>query len=368
MNTRKRAGIWLARPSRFAGMPQARAQLYLALLVLLIAYLALIGDPALPSIAARIGDQTDMALYHTVIDRVRHGEPYYTVVAELHRAGGYPLKPFFSVRLPTLAVVQAWLPHFVVRTLLWLLCLATVAAWILRLLSVTPRWPPLALAGAALIVAMVVNVQPGLDVFHESWAGPLIALSLALRRPGQWTAAVALGLSAMLIRETALIYVAIMAVAALSDGQRREAAAWIAATLVFGIAVAAHAQAVGRILEPLDAQSSGWFGVLGLGFVLSVASLSTVLGLLWQWLASSILVVSAFGWTAWRDPTASRAVATIAGYVMLIAVCARSDHVYWVLMITPLLFLGLVFAVDGLRDMIVAARDTRRITVTRVIR
>jgi hypothetical protein len=368
MNTRKRSGLWLAGPTRFAGLPQARAQMYLAVLVLLLACLAVMGPPALPSLATRVGDQTDMTLYHAVIDRVRHGEPYYTVVAELHRAGGYPLKPFFTVRLPTLAMVQAMLPHLVVRMMLWLLCLGTAAAWIIRVRRIAPRWPPLALTGATLIAAMVVNVQPGLDVFHETWAGPLIALSLALRRPGQWTASVALGLSAMLLRETALLYVAIMAAAALIDGQRREAAAWIAAILIFGIALAAHAQAVARILEPLDAPSNGWFGFLGLGFFLSLASLSTALTLTWPWLASAILVVSALGWTAWRDPTASRAVATIGGYAVLIAVCARSDHVYWVLMVTPLLLLGLVFAVDGLRDLIVAAMDTRRITVTRIIR
>ena len=66
------------------------------------------------------------------------------------------------------------------------------------------------------------------------------------------------------------------------------------------------------------------------------------------------------------DPKLKKPVAGLA--LVLIAVCARSDHVYWVLMITPLLLLGLVFAVDGLRDLIVAAMDTRRITVTRIIR
>jgi hypothetical protein len=46
----------------------------------------------------------------------------------------------------------------------------------------------------------------------------------------------------------------------------------------------------------------------------------------------------------------------------------RSDDFPWALITTPVLLVGIVFAVDGLRDLIVAARDTRRITVTRVIR
>ena len=37
-------------------------------------------------------------------------------------------------------------------------------------------------------------------------------------------------------------------------------------------------------------------------------------------------------------------------------------------MLSPLLFLGIVFAPDALRDLVAALRDRRRITVKRVVR
>lgn len=367
--TRHRTSVWLAKPSRFNGIDQARARIVLALLaVLLICCVAAITVPVVPSAVGQAAGQTDVVLYQQIVDRVRHGEPYYEAVAELQRAGDYPLKPFFTVRLPTLAVVQAVLPAWVVRVLLWLLCIAALMVWVKRLRPVAARWPLLVLAGAMLIACLLVNVQPGLEVFHEIWAGPLIALSLALRRPGEWMAAVALGLSAMLIRETALLYLAIMAIAALIEGQRREAIAWTAAIMVFGIALAAHAHAVAQVVEPLDARSNGWLGLLGFGFYVKLVTISTALSITWQWLASIVLGFGLFGWTAWRDPTATRVAAVIAAYALLIAICARSDNIYWVLMTTPLLLVGLVFAPDGLLDLIDSARNTRRITVRRVFR
>ena len=366
---RHRAPLWLAQPSRFRGMDRVKARIWLAILaVVFLACLTAIGVPGTPSSTGSATSQTDVVLYQTIVDRIRHGEPYYDAAVELHRAGGYPLKPFFTVRMPTLAVVEAVMPIWTVRLLLWMLCIGTLLAWIGRLGPVAPRWPARALAGAMLIACMIVNVQPGLEVFHEIWAGPLIALSLALRRPGEWTAAVAIGLSAMLIRETALLFVAIMAVTALIDGQRREAIAWVSTIAVFGLALAAHAYAVAQVVEPLDAPSTGWIGFLGLGFFIRLATISTALSMTWQWLASIILGFGLFGWTAWRDPTATRVAAVIAGYALLIAIGARSDNIYWVLMITPLLLVGLTFVPDGLRDLLDAARDTRRITVRRVVR
>ncbi|MEG8054293.1 hypothetical protein QP185_15485 [Sphingomonas aerolata] len=67
----------------------------------------------------------------------------------------------------------------------------------------------------------------------------------------------------MLIRETALIYVVIMAVIAWIEGERREAAAWVGATLVFFVALAAHAHAVTLVTGPLDRSAQGLSGLEG---------------------------------------------------------------------------------------------------------
>ncbi|WP_380778680.1 hypothetical protein [Sphingomonas sp. R86520] len=381
MKTRRGAPIWMTGATRFAGMPNTQARIGLALfIVFLIACLSAIASPgprpdvdsgaAASSIAsdAPPAGQTELLLYQTIVAGVRSGSPYYTVAAEAQRSGHYPLKPFFAVRLPTLAVVEAALPPTLVNLLLLVLCIGTILAWVARLRPAMTGLVPLGAAGLLVIAGLYVNLDPSFVVFHEIWAGPLIALSLALRRPGHWLPAVAFGLSAMLIRETALLYVAIMAVMAWVEGERRETLGWLGAIAIFAGVLAAHAHAVSLISGPLDRASQGWSGLEGFGFYVRLATISSGLDIVPQWLASLLLGTSLFGWVAWRDATATRALAMFAGYAALISLFARSDNFYWALITTPVLLVGIVFAVDGLRDMIVAARDTRRITVTRVIR
>jgi len=380
MKTRRGAPLWTTRATRFAGMPSAQARIGLVLfLVFLVACLSAIVTPgprpsvdgaASTSIAsdAPPPGRTDLLLYDTIVAGVRGGSPYYAVAAETQRMGHYPLKPFFAVRLPTLAVVQAALPSILVNLLLLALCVGTILAWVARLRPEMTGLVPLGVAGLLVVAGLSVNLDPSFVVFHEVWAGPLIALSLALRGPGHWLPAVAFGLSAMLIRETALLYVAIMAVFAWVEGERRETLGWLGAIGVFAVVLAAHAHAVSLVSGPLDRVSQGWSGLEGFGFYVRLATISSGLDILPQWLASLVLGTALFGWLAWRDAIATRALVVFAAYAALISLFARSDNFYWALMTTPVLLVGLVFAVHGLRDMIAAASDTRRITVTRVIR
>jgi len=381
MKTRRGAPLWVTGATRFAGMPSAQARIGLVLFaVFLIACLSAIASPGpRPSVDGEVAStsvaadgpppgQTDLLLYETIVAGIRGGSPYYAVAAETQRMGHYPLKPFFAVRLPTLAVIQAALPAILVNLLLLVLCIGTILAWVARLRPETTGIVPLGAAGLLVLAGLYVNLDQSFVVFHEVWAGPLIALSLALRRPGHWLPAVAFGLSAMLIRETALLYVAIMAVFAWVEGERRETLGWLAAIGVFAVVLAAHAHAVSLISGPLDRVSQGWTGLEGFGFYVRLATISSGLDILPQWLASLVLGTALFGWLAWRDAVATRALVVFAAYAALISLFARSDNFYWALMTTPVLLVGLVFAVDGLRDMIAAARDTRRITVTRVIR
>lgn len=380
MKPRRGAPLWTTRATRFAGMPSAQARIGLVLfLVFLAACLSAIVSPGpRPSVDAGASTsiaydapppgRTDLLLYDTIVAGVRGGSPYYAVAAETQRMGHYPLKPFFAVRPPTLAVVQAALPSILVNLLLLALCIGTILAWVARLRPEMTGLVPLGVAGLLVVAGLSVNLDPSFVVFHEVWAGPLIALSLALRRPGHWLPGVAFGLSAMLIRETALLYVAIMAMFAWVEGERRETLGWLAAITIFAVVLAAHAHAVSLVSGPLDRVSQGWSGLEGFGFYVRLATISSGLDILPQWLASLVLGTALFGWLAWRDAVATRALVVFAAYAALISLFARSDNFYWALMTTPVLLVGLVFAVDGLRDMIAAARDTRRITVTRVIR
>lgn len=361
------APVWLRTPSRFAAMSQSGARATLAVFVVMIAatWLAL----ALPTGPRGAGTDrgTDMALYAGIVDGVRHGGAYYAVAAEAMRAGNYPMTPFVTMRLPTLAVTTAAMPSFAVAALLYALAIATMFAWYRRLLPALSR-PALATAMLLLLGGMLAFFQSGLVLFHEIWAGLLIALSLAVRRPGRWIEAVSFGLAAALIRETAAPYLALMAVFALAEGRRREAGGWIASLVIVAIVLVLHAHAVSLVVRPLDPASPGWAGMLGFGFVVRAIVDATALSLFPLAIAAPLVGIALFGWTAWRDPLALRMTALLAGYGVMLGLFGRIDTFYWVLLIAPASLVGLVFAVDGLRDLGRAARDSRRITVRRVIR
>ncbi len=364
--------LWLATPSRYAGLSPIKSRLTLALFAMLLLFcLTAIGSPGPrpsgSSVTSTAPDgQTDLSLYQDIVAGVRDGGAYYDVAAQSQRLGHYPLRPFVAMRLPTLAVVQASLPSMIVRLLIVLSCAGTVLAWTLRLRPAMARSLAVAVGAVLAYAGLVVNLDPTQIVFHEIWAGPLIALSLALRRPGDWLPAVAVGLCAMLIRETALLYVMVMAGAAWWDGERREALGWLTAIAIFAVVLAAHAHAVTLVAEPQDRTSQGWNGLQGFGFFVRLATISCALDLMPQWLAALLVGVSLLGWSAWRDATAARGLATIIGYAATISLFARSDNFYWALITTPILLIGLVFAPDALRDLVTRALDTRRIVVRRI--
>lgn len=358
----------LAQPTRFGGVEARTARVVLtALVVLLLIGLTALGAAPLAGDAPTNG-QTDIALYSGVVEALRHGGHYYPALADQLRAGGYPLRPFIAFRLPTLAVVQAALPHWLLLGALWGLALAVIASWYPRLRVAVAN--PLARGGAMLVLlaGMFVVVQPSLAWFHESWAGLLIAWSLGRHAQGRWAEAAALGLAAALIRETAALYLLVMAAWAWRSGAVRELRGWGIALAVLAVAVAAHAYAVSLVVKPLDPVSPGWTGLMGPGFVVQAIAGATALALLPMVVAAVGVVLALFGWVAWDDAVARRTGSVIAGYALLLMLFARADNFYWVLLIAPLVPIGLLFALDGLRDLIGSARDARRITVTRVVR
>lgn len=367
------APLWLSGPSRWSVLPgrQARWGVALVIALVLASWLALLS-PAPPPVshdpANRADDQADVVLYEGIVDGVRHGGNYYRVAADALRAGDYPLKPFVTFRLPTLAVVEAALPAWAVVTMQWTLAAAVFLAWYGRLAPAFARPPPRIIALALLAGGMMAFVQPALAHFHEIWAGLLVALSLALRRRGRWVEAAAFALAAVLIRETAALYVGVMAVLALAEDERREAAGWAAVAATLAIVVALHAHAVAQVVRPLDPASAGWAGMLGFGFFVRTMSMSTALGLAPLWLAAPLVALALVGWASWREPLALRVFATFAAYALLLSVFGRTDTFYWGLLVAPLLPVGLAFAIDGVRDLVTGALDRRRIIVTRTVR
>lgn len=355
--------LWLATPSRYAGRSVRHARWLLALLaLLLLAALAFPNDAASRASAAAA---TAEILAEGVVEDVRHGADYYTASVQAARSAESPLPSGLAVRLPTLAVLQARVDPITAALLLYALALATIFAWWKRLGDILPG--ARARFAAALLAAVgTTSALLGQTVaLPDLWAGLLIALSLASRRPGRWLTAAALGLSAALIRETAALYLALMMVVALLERQRREAFAWGAALAVFAIAMAVHAQAVAATLGPLDRSVVPWGGAPGFGYAVQAIVAATALSLLSPTLGALAVALALAGWCAWKDPLATRVLATIVAQLVLMALLGGADGAHWAFLIAPLVPIGLVFVPDALRDLTRAALDRRRITVTR---
>jgi len=368
--------LWLAAPTRFAGLSVRRAQVAAALaLVLLLACFTALPAPAPPPVSPEASasseqeDRADVILYQNIVGGLRAGGDYYDVAARALRTDGYPLKPFVTFRLPTLARVQAAIPDLLSSLLLFAVAGLTIAAWYRRLGPHLTHPAPRLVVAALTVGGLSSFIRPDLIAFHEVWAGPLIALSLATWRPGKATMAIAIALAAMLIRETAALYAGVMALAALVEGRRREVLGWVAAVAVLAVAVAAHAHAVAQVVRPDDMASPGWSGMLGFGFFVKTMTLATSLSTLPALVAAPLVGVALIGWAGWRDPLAVRALGVLAGYALLLAVFCRVDTYYWGLLAAPILPIGLVFAPDSLRDLWRGVRQRRRrITVTRTTR
>jgi hypothetical protein len=368
---------WLAGPSRFAAVSRNSAWLILAATaLLLLASFSALWSSAPPAASSATGhpassssdDRRDVLLYETIVASIRHGGQYYSVAAEELRQGNYPLRPFITFRLPTLATAQAHLPPIAVQAGLYLLAAAVALAWFARMRDLLRGWPAKAIALALLAGGMAVFVEVDLWAFHEIWAGLLVALSLARRRPGRWGDAAAIGLIAALVRETAAIYLLIMAALAWRDGDRREALGWGVALFLLAVALGFHAMAVSKVVTPLDTASPGWSGMLGPGFFVNSISASTALMIMPSWLQALLVALALFGWAGVRDPLGARAAWLFVAFALLLALFSRPDTFYWALMVAPTFLIGLVFVPDSIRDLAAAALDRRRLRVQIVSR
>lgn len=301
---------------------------------------------------------SDARLYRRIVEDVAGGKAYYAAAAQESRREGYPLRPFLAMRPPLLVVLLARLPTEAARRgVLAGLAMLTLAAWAWRLRDLAAEQPMrYAFAIALLSTGLGPDLADLAYAFHEAWAAALIALSLAVHDPRRWWPSLLLGLAAGLIRELAIPYLAVMALFALLEGRRREAAAWVAAVAVVAVALTAHALAVNAVTMPTDLQSPGWLGLGGWPFVLRTVQWNLVVSLAPRLLAAALLPLALLGLLAWPGPLARRVAAITFGFVAAFCFVGRADNYYWGLMIAPLWPLGL-FAVDsGLKTLVTRAR------------
>jgi hypothetical protein len=312
-----------------------------------------------PKVRTTAAQHSDLQLYRDIISRVHAGEGYYRTTADELRKGNYPLKPFFTFRLPTHATIYAALGERAMVIIFWLLSAALMAAWWIRLRNCLPR--PLLAATLVLVAGGLGGLlQPQTGLFHESWAAILLALMIALYRPERIWPAVLAGGAALMIRELALPMILAMAGLALLEKRWKEAGAWSAVVALFAIYVALHAHWVSQVVLPRDPPSPGWSAMLGLQFALKAISKVTLGIRLPDAVAAALLILSLFGWASVRAGWALRVAILLGGYGTMLALLARTDTFYWALIAAPLSFAGLVFLPKAFADLAKAAQRTSR--------
>jgi len=372
-----------ATDDRFAQWPRLSARLLLAALAAILVLAALVpiraGKQETQTVgfveamqggqaskdAARPRDD-DLALYDHVIERIGKGENYYAVAADEHRKAHYPLRPGVAVRLPTLAYLSMWLgdtgrgaevivPGSMGAALV--LLVAVVLAWWKRL-GEEPGGAQFQRIGTAL---MFMGASLGLNryyfVLHELWAGMLIALSLALHRPGRkWLASLLVAALALAIREHVLPYVLLMGALALWRRDWKEATAWGALVAAFACYLIWHLGQVAQHVLPSDPMGPSWLELRGLSGWLSNVVLSSNMRFLPHFIAGPLVVLMVLGWAGWKSPLGTTATLLYLGYGLAFMIAGRPDNFYWGAVIAPAMFVGLAFVPRAVGSLVAAAR------------
>jgi hypothetical protein len=346
---------------RFAHWAKQPARLLLLALtlVLLTSVLVPIGASGSPATnaSATTANQTknspdnerdeDLKLYDKAIDRISKGERYYSFIVAEHRLAHYPLRPGYTVRLPTLAYLDAWLGAQGQLVAAVLLLVAIMTTWWQRLAQEPGGLAKRSIAAALLLLGTSLGLSRGFFVLHELWAGMLRVASLAIAA------------AALAIREFALPFVLLMGAMAFWRGDRNEGAGWTSLAIVFLVLFCLHTRIIDAQTLLTDAASPGWLTFRGLSGWLSNVVLSSNLRFMPHWLAGPAVILAMFGWSGWRCPAGSFGTLLFAGYATIFMIAGHDYNFYWGFMIAPALLMGLAFAPGAAKSLWKSAEFTK---------
>ena len=293
----------------------------------------------------------DLILYAAITARVAQGESYYTAAADEHRKGIYPLRPFITMRLPTLAAVSATFGSAAMTGFLYALVLITLLAWRHRLRNQFADPDRRTIALGLLLAGMMAAFWREFIVLHELWAGILLALAFAIHRPNKWLPSAIVAACALMIRELSLPFIFLMTAHALHDRRWREAATLAAMIAAFAIVLSFHAQHVAAVTTATDLTSPGWASFGGWQGFVRTMQMPSALRAFPDWAASIAIILSLFGWLSWRSRTGLFGLLLFAGYGIFFASLGRPDNFYWGFMVVPSFLIGLAFLPQAFADL-----------------
>lgn len=280
----------------------------------------------------------DRETYHEIVERMHDGEGYYPAAAIELREGNFPLKPGLAFRPPTLAWLLSWLPDTTARfAVLVGLVIVSVLAFAQSLSDVTPAYR---LSLVALLMCGLANVGGPSSVYlHEAWAIVMMTFSLAFYRRLLLSALFAL--FAVLIRETALAFVAATAVVALLHTDYRRVMAMVGIGIVTVGLWFYHAQLASMETVPSDLTSPGWLHFQGLSMILAASRWNLLTASLPDPLLIAAIGIMGCGLSLVRRDELQVAAVTVALFFIALLALGRLDNNYWGIMFAPFLGLGL---------------------------
>lgn len=345
---------WLPR-TRLAGIGRRGALGILAATAAVAVVLMLVAlfAPASPTGAgAADADGGDIAMYARLVERLHAGEPYYDAARAELLAGNYGTRSVLNWRTPAYFGFLGLLPSLVWAQVT-LAVLGLGAAALSFVLFRREGGLPFALLLVPFLVLGLASVMvPPAVLLPEVPAGMLILLSaaaFALGRPGVGVAA---GGAALFIRELAAPYALISAWLAWRDGRRREVVAWLVIFAAYAAYFGWHAMMVAGALGPEHrAYPDGWLQWGGPAFALATAAFNGAWTVMPLWVTALMLPVALLGLAAWRGAGSQRVAATVVTYLLLFAAFGKPFNYYWGAIYTPLLALGLPWAIAAGRDL-----------------
>jgi hypothetical protein len=203
---------------------------------------------------------------------------------------------------------------------------------------------------------LLFTVLDGLYVMPVLWAAVLIAFSACAYGADRPKLGLALGLTALFIRDLALPYCLLSALMAWRRKQRLEFASWSIGLSAWLIFYGWHLWHVSGLIAPdALAHGLGYFQFGGAGFVLATAQMNAYLLLLPPWVTAVYFAAAMFGLAGWHTSFGTRIGLTTCLYVTAFAVAGQDFNQYWGSTIAPLLCFGVVRLPASMHDLCLAA-------------
>ncbi len=333
--------------TRLNELPRWRAYIVLGLTLAAfigLLMLALGRAPVVPAEAATAAaPEGDLVSYQRIIERLRGGADYYTAAHEVLVADGYGTRSVFNWRTPAWPVLLAALPPGGGQGVLAALALFGLLL-VYRMLREEGGVLVAVLSMLAVGISLGGIVAPASVVFSEVAAGTLILISVAAYGNGWRLAGLLVGLLALFLRELAAPYVVVAIVLALRQRRWNEVRLWGLGLAAYAAYFGWHWWMVSQQLGPMDrAYGDGWLQFGGVGFILATAGFNGLWSLGPVWLPALLLPLGMLGLWAW--PKGTLALATVVVFVVLFAAVGKPFNFYWGALYTPVLMLGLGWAV-----------------------